>query len=42
MNEVGSGGGGIIVGIPVWVALPVLLLVVWGGWKLVKLLWTMF
>lgn len=28
--------------IPIWVVIPVLLLVVVGGWKLVKLLWTMF
>ncbi|MEN3340287.1 MAG: hypothetical protein V7647_3963 [Acidobacteriota bacterium] len=43
MNEVGSGGlGGVLVTIPVWVAVPILLLVLWGGWKLVRLLWTMF
>jgi hypothetical protein len=27
---------------PVWLVIPVLLLLLLGGWKLVKLLWTMF
>jgi hypothetical protein len=27
---------------PVWLVIPVLLLLVLGGWKLVKLMWTMF
>ncbi len=25
--------------IPIWVAIPVLLVVLFGGWKLAKLLW---
>lgn len=47
MNQTGSGGlGAVSIGITEWVIwlaiLAVLLLVVLGMWKLVKLLWTMF
>jgi len=29
-----------MVAIPIWVAIPVVVIVLAGGWKLAKLLWT--
>ena len=33
---------GYAIQIPIWLVIPVLLFLVLGGWKLVKLMWTMF
>ena len=37
MNQ--AEGSMLVIGIPIWIAVPVLLIVLVGGWKLAKLLW---
>jgi hypothetical protein len=34
-------GGAYLIAVPLWLVIPILLLVVLGGVKLIKLMWTM-